>query len=68
MVALTLPSIASFLMIRRPPRSTRGRTLFPYTTRARSALGHAEREGRGVVLFLRQLLESLEGSQRNILR
>src|SRR6187399_3594764 len=28
-----------FLMIRRPPRSTQQRTLFPYTTLFRSALG-----------------------------
>src|SRR3546814_12711913 len=34
-----------FLMIRRPPRSTRTDTLFPYTTLFRS-LGH---EGAGVV-------------------
>src|SRR3546814_13121491 len=30
-----------FLMIRRPPRSTRTDTLFPYTTLFRSARGHA---------------------------
>src|SRR3546814_1365021 len=30
-----------FLMIRRPPRSTRTDTLFPYTTLFRSALGYA---------------------------
>src|SRR3546814_14332440 len=30
-----------FLMIRRPPRSTRTDTLFPYTTLFRSATGHA---------------------------
>src|SRR3546814_3204373 len=29
-----------FLMIRRPPRSTRTDTLFPYTTLFRSALAH----------------------------
>src|SRR3546814_16603714 len=35
-------------MIRRPPRSTRTDTLFPYTTLFRSALGHvADQEGRG---------------------
>src|SRR3546814_2789548 len=33
-----------FLMIRRPPRSTRTDTLFPYTTLFRSRVG-AEREG-----------------------
>src|SRR3546814_9315451 len=32
-----------FLMIRRPPRSTRTDTLFPYTTLFRSSLGPAER-------------------------
>src|SRR3546814_6461286 len=35
-----------FLMIRRPPRSTRTDTLFPYTTRFRSA--NAGRRDRGV--------------------
>src|SRR3546814_5015332 len=30
-----------FLMIRRPPRSTRTDTLFPYTTLFRSRIGHA---------------------------
>src|SRR3546814_1422393 len=34
-----------FLMIRRPPRSTRTDTLFPYTTLFRS-LGHALRQAR----------------------
>src|SRR3546814_6903590 len=32
-----------FLMIRRPPRSTRTDTLFPYTTLFRSSAGHAAR-------------------------
>src|SRR3546814_19647666 len=32
-----------FLMIRRPPRSTRTDTLFPYTTLFRSAGGHRTR-------------------------
>src|SRR3546814_13426320 len=31
-----------FLMIRRPPRSTRTDTLFPYTTLFRSLLAHAK--------------------------
>src|SRR3546814_17852669 len=35
-------------MIRRPPRSTRTDTLFPYTTLFRSALGIAAVEGRTV--------------------
>src|SRR3546814_19100249 len=33
------------LMIRRPPRSTRTDTLFPYTTLVRSARGHRIRAG-----------------------
>src|SRR3546814_18640082 len=42
-----------FLMIRRPPRSTRTDTLFPYTTLFRSA-GHGAGRGwrRGGDLFL----------------
>src|SRR3546814_5517875 len=35
-----------FLMIRRPPRSTRTDTLFPYTTLFRSIAGHARRRTR----------------------
>src|SRR3546814_9874530 len=34
-----------FLMIRRPPRSTRTDTLFPYTTLFRSAFARARRAG-----------------------
>src|SRR3546814_12484244 len=34
-----------FLMIRRPPRSTRTDTLFPYTTLFRSAVAQAARHG-----------------------
>src|SRR3546814_9303001 len=34
-----------FLMIRRPPRSTRTDTLFPYTTLFRSIAGLAEEQG-----------------------
>src|SRR3546814_3268634 len=34
-----------FLMIRRPPRSTRTDTLFPYTTLFRSPVSPAERRG-----------------------
>src|SRR3546814_16062257 len=35
-----------FLMIRRPPRSTRTDTLFPYTTLFRSGESHIEQVGR----------------------
>src|SRR3546814_18964797 len=34
-----------FLMIRRPPRSTRTDTLFPYTTLFRSLVGHSGEVG-----------------------
>src|SRR3546814_15821608 len=42
-----------FLMIRRPPRSTRTDTLFPYTTRFRSLdqLGVALNSGRSIMLY-----------------
>src|SRR3546814_12957145 len=36
-----------FLMIRRPPRSTRTDTLFPYTTLFRSAQRHPRRDEHG---------------------
>src|SRR3546814_19419281 len=39
-----------FLMIRRPPRSTRTDTLFPYTTLFRSLSWTVERNRPGVVL------------------
>src|SRR3546814_21103392 len=38
MVILLIVGMSSFLMIRRPPRSTRTDTLFPYTTLFRSLL------------------------------
>src|SRR5213596_4169518 len=38
-----------FLMIRRPPRSTQDRTLFPYTTLFRSADGPGPATDRGPV-------------------
>src|SRR3546814_17836587 len=38
-----------FLMIRRPPRSTRTDTLFPYTTLFRSIVGYVTR-GRGITV------------------
>src|SRR3546814_10920127 len=45
-----------FLMIRRPPRSTRTDTLFPYTTLFRSALRRREQEeARAVQLRAHQL-------------
>src|SRR3546814_3469552 len=37
-------------MIRRPPRSTRTDTLFPYTTLCRSALARAVDEQRAIIL------------------
>src|SRR3546814_13472250 len=42
-----------FLMIRRPPRSTRTDTLFPYTTLFRSEVGDADRPVPGVEVGVR---------------
>src|SRR3546814_3943745 len=44
---LTCRSFFFFLMIRRPPRSTRTDTLFPYTTLFRSPVAHFCRRLRG---------------------
>src|SRR3546814_2484510 len=44
-------------MIRRPPRSTRPDTLFPYTTLFRSDPGHAETDGLRPRAFQRHLPE-----------
>src|SRR6188768_4458422 len=41
-----------FVMIRRPPRSTRRLTLFPYTTLFRSRLLEAQAASRAVVALL----------------
>src|SRR3546814_3344564 len=43
---LIVVSLLCFLMIRRPPRSTRTDTLFPYTTLFRSARGRPCRRDR----------------------
>src|SRR3546814_10427064 len=43
-----------FLMIRRPPRSTRTDTLFPYTTLFRSIRDESSREGMRVVIDLKR--------------
>src|SRR3546814_10439493 len=43
-----LPFLVFFLMIRRPPRSTRTDTLFPYTTLCRSA-AMADRHQRAML-------------------
>src|SRR3546814_16271384 len=45
-----------FLMIRRPPRSTRTDTLFPYTTLFRSPTPHGNAH---LLAFLEQHLESV---------
>src|SRR3546814_14306099 len=65
-----------FLMIRRPPRSTRTDTLFPYTTLFRSAAGGCVRKGeRGHTIFYadrftpddgREGGEGAEGEPRSI--
>src|SRR3546814_16407615 len=45
-VELCFDSLCFFLMIRRPPRSTRTDTLFPYTTLFRSAQIDRARRGQ----------------------
>src|SRR3546814_14804168 len=44
-ILLLVMCLLFFLMIRRPPRSTRTVTLFPYTTLFRSVAGHTRRGG-----------------------
>src|SRR5213596_3817875 len=56
MQVTTIPFVFFFLMIRRPPRSTQDRTLFPYTTLFRS---RDEREAPRLHL-LEHALESRE--------
>src|SRR3546814_18952289 len=53
-------------MIRRPPRSTRTDTLFPYMTLFRSGVAALEREDVELRLFLRQReqLRQLTGEER----
>src|SRR3546814_11675351 len=41
-----------FLIIRRPPRSTRTVTLFPYTTRFRSSSNRSVRSSTGLVVVM----------------
>src|SRR3546814_8897968 len=53
-----------FLMIRRPPRSTRTDTLFPYTTLFRSVLEGPGDEGRDDVVGLVALLLQERDPQR----
>src|SRR3546814_12363428 len=48
-----------FLMIRRPPRSTRIDTLFPYTTRVRSAV--VAQASKAIVAEAFEVRELLEG-------
>src|SRR3546814_5535467 len=48
-----------FLMIRRPPRSTRTDTLFPYTTLFRS-----ERDGQEIAIFEARRRTQRRGRQR----
>src|SRR3546814_7469715 len=65
-------------MIRRPPRSTRTDTLFPYTTLVRSDVGvscpNAEGDFPGLISWLllhqvgRVLLEATGGYERNVMK
>src|SRR3546814_5898662 len=53
-----------FLMIRRPPRSTRTDTLFPYTTLFRSSLGDLKRMPAHKLLEIAEQLSISEGVAR----
>src|SRR3546814_15148536 len=54
-----------FLMIRRPPRSTRTDTLFPYTTLFRSAIDRFDRQRRiGISADMADGLTSGQGIAR----
>src|SRR3546814_19896269 len=56
-------SIVCFLMIRRPPRSTRTDTLFPYTTLFRSCIGDpVRRPGRRGQQAARHLVFALRAA------
>src|SRR3546814_15259365 len=62
-VVLVCECIFFFLMIRRPPRSTRTDTLFPYTTLFRSAIQAAQipaRTGKGALRILPVLAREVE--------
>src|SRR3546814_12012904 len=65
--------VVFFLMRRRPPRSTRTDTLFPYTTLFRSAHKMHGPKGIGAVYIARELQDRIEpliygGGQQNGLR
>src|SRR3546814_8444900 len=51
-----------FLMVPRPPRSTRTDTLFPYTTLFRSGAGQAAESYGGINLIAEQTLAGLVGT------
>src|SRR3546814_15935508 len=53
-----------FLMIRRPPRSTRTDTLFPYTTLFRSGLPDRQQRRKIVAQHLARFATGIEGLDR----
>src|SRR3546814_11265169 len=55
-----------FLMIRRPPRSTRTDTLFPYTTLFRSSVGHPRQPRADRDLYGFGLLRSGGGADHRV--
>src|SRR3546814_3488297 len=52
-------SLSLFLMVRRPPRSTRTGTLFPYTTRFRSQEGSMKKFAIAAAIVAAGLLPAL---------
>src|SRR3546814_15447153 len=63
-IASVLVYLFFFLMIRRPPRSTRTDTLFPYTTLFRSLPRQWPRRGRATAGRRRTAREGVGGRRR----
>src|SRR3546814_12230378 len=51
-----------FLMTRRPPRSTRTDTLFPYTTLFRSTIGHVDHGKTSLTAAITKVLAETGGA------
>src|SRR3546814_1134753 len=67
MCPLIVSFVFFFLMIRRPPRSTRTDTLFPYTTLFRSRVGKAHQPNVGQQLQPQPYPHFLTGPTRAVL-
>src|SRR3546814_4090854 len=65
---MTIAFVFFFLRIRRPPRSTRTDTLFPYTTLFRSARSDAGPEGPACVMPMERILMGFRHSKPSWIR